>query len=127
MPAALKLVYLTLWGMDEFKYPSSQMETFWYLLPSLNNTESAINLYFNWIILPSGVIIDVTATSQWLAHFFHNNSVQEDTMEVEEFLKEAAVMKEIKHPNLVQLLGMWTFLKKIHCFVCRYIANWTNN
>lgn len=28
-------------------------------------------------------------------------------MEVEEFLKEAAVMKEIKHPNLVQLLGMW--------------------
>lgn len=26
-------------------------------------------------------------------------------MEVEEFLKEAAVMKEIKHPNLVQLLG----------------------
>lgn len=31
---------------------------------------------------------------------------QEDTMEVEEFLKEAAVMKEIKHPNLVQLLGI---------------------
>lgn len=31
---------------------------------------------------------------------------QEDTMEVEEFLKEAAVMKEVKHPNLVQLLGM---------------------
>lgn len=30
---------------------------------------------------------------------------QEDTMEVEEFLKEAAVMKEIKHPTLVQLLG----------------------
>lgn len=30
-------------------------------------------------------------------------------MEVEEFLKEAAVMKEIKHPNLVQLLGvLWT-------------------
>lgn len=29
-------------------------------------------------------------------------------MEVEEFLKEAAVMKEIKHPNLVQLLGMFT-------------------
>jgi len=33
--------------------------------------------------------------------------LQEDTMEVEEFLKEAAVMKEIKHPNLVQLLGKW--------------------
>ncbi|XP_036891101.1 tyrosine-protein kinase ABL2 isoform X4 [Sturnira hondurensis] len=32
----------------------------------------------------------------------------EDTMEVEEFLKEAAVMKEIKHPNLVQLLGVCT-------------------
>lgn len=33
-------------------------------------------------------------------------SAQEDTMEVEEFLKEATVMKEIKHPNLVQLLGV---------------------
>ncbi|XP_030004981.1 tyrosine-protein kinase ABL1 isoform X3 [Sphaeramia orbicularis] len=31
-------------------------------------------------------------------------TLKEDTMEVEEFLKEAAVMKEIKHPNLVQLL-----------------------
>lgn len=30
-------------------------------------------------------------------------------MEVEEFLKEAAVMKEIKHPNLVQLLGKDSF------------------
>lgn len=28
-------------------------------------------------------------------------------MEVEEFLKEAAVMKEVKHPNLVQLLGQF--------------------
>lgn len=28
-------------------------------------------------------------------------------MEVEEFLKEAAVMKEVKHPNLVQLLGQY--------------------
>lgn len=33
--------------------------------------------------------------------------LQEDTMEVDEFMKEAAVMKEIKHPNLVQLLGKW--------------------
>uniref|UniRef100_A0A8D2ZZC9 Tyrosine-protein kinase n=1 Tax=Scophthalmus maximus TaxID=52904 RepID=A0A8D2ZZC9_SCOMX len=33
---------------------------------------------------------------------------KEDTMEVEEFLKEAAVMKEVKHPNLVQLLGVCT-------------------
>ncbi|XP_006754573.1 PREDICTED: Abelson tyrosine-protein kinase 2 isoform X2 [Myotis davidii] len=35
-------------------------------------------------------------------------TLKEDTMEVEEFLKEAAVMKEIKHPNLVQLLGVCT-------------------
>ncbi|MBW00012.1 Tyrosine-protein kinase ABL1, partial [Eschrichtius robustus] len=35
-------------------------------------------------------------------------TIREDTMEVEEFLKEAAVMKEIKHPNLVQLLGVCT-------------------
>jgi hypothetical protein len=31
-------------------------------------------------------------------------------MEVEEFLKEAAVMKEVKHPNLVQLLGQWLWI-----------------
>ena len=30
---------------------------------------------------------------------------REDTTNTEEFLKEAAVMKSIKHPNLVQLLG----------------------
>nr|XP_032814595.1 tyrosine-protein kinase ABL1-like isoform X2 [Petromyzon marinus] len=35
-------------------------------------------------------------------------TLKEDTMEVEEFLKEAAMMKEIKHPNLVQLLGVCT-------------------
>ncbi|KAJ6651994.1 hypothetical protein lerEdw1_015851 [Lerista edwardsae] len=38
----------------------------------------------------------------------HPHLAAEDTMEVEEFLKEAAVMKEIKHPNLVQLLGVCT-------------------
>lgn len=37
-------------------------------------------------------------------------------MEVEEFLKEAAVMKEIKHPNLVQLLGITLFLFIIFIF-----------
>lgn len=47
-----------------------------------------------------------------LCSLFANTSVQEDTMEVEEFLKEAAVMKEIKHPNLVQLLGMLTSSKE---------------
>lgn len=43
-------------------------------------------------------------------------------MEVEEFLKEAAVMKEVKHPNLVQLLGQFPripiflgFFKSFHC------------
>ncbi|XP_060088481.1 tyrosine-protein kinase ABL2 isoform X1 [Heteronotia binoei] len=35
-------------------------------------------------------------------------TLKEDTMEVDEFLKEASVMKEIKHPNLVQLLGVCT-------------------
>jgi hypothetical protein len=42
-------------------------------------------------------------------------------MEVEEFLKEAAVMKEIKHPNLVQLLGNQARTQKRsrHCWLCR--------
>ncbi|XP_068694926.1 tyrosine-protein kinase ABL1-like [Montipora foliosa] len=35
-------------------------------------------------------------------------TLREDTMEVDEFLKEASVMKEIKHPRLVQLLGVCT-------------------
>nr|XP_002733964.1 PREDICTED: tyrosine-protein kinase ABL1 [Saccoglossus kowalevskii] len=43
----------------------------------------------------------------------HNKTIavktlKEETMQVEEFLKEASVMKEIKHPNLVQLLGVCT-------------------
>lgn len=33
-------------------------------------------------------------------------TLREETMEVDEFLKEASVMKEIKHPRLVQLLGV---------------------
>ena len=33
-------------------------------------------------------------------------------MEVEEFLKEASVMKEVKHPNLVQLLGQYCGTKR---------------
>ena len=33
---------------------------------------------------------------------------QEDATDVDEFLKEADVMKHIKHPNLVQLIGVCT-------------------
>jgi len=35
-------------------------------------------------------------------------SLQEDTMKLSDFLEEAAIMKEMKHPNLVQLLGVCT-------------------
>ncbi|KAG7237140.1 hypothetical protein INR49_032763 [Caranx melampygus] len=35
-------------------------------------------------------------------------TLKEDTMEVEEFLKEPAAMKEVKHPNLAQLLVVCT-------------------
>lgn len=31
--------------------------------------------------------------------------IQEDTMDLKDFLEEAAIMKEMKHANLVQLLG----------------------
>ena len=33
-------------------------------------------------------------------------TLRSDTNTVEEFLKEAAILKSIKHPNLVQLLGL---------------------
>lgn len=32
-------------------------------------------------------------------------TLKEDTMALKDFLAEAAIMKEMKHPNLVQLLG----------------------
>ncbi|XP_059923779.1 uncharacterized protein LOC132469750 isoform X12 [Gadus macrocephalus] len=48
--------------------------------------------------------------------------IKEDTMEVEEFLKEAAVMKEVKHPNLVQLLGVCT-LEPPFYIVMEYMPN----
>ena len=31
--------------------------------------------------------------------------LQEDTMKLSDFLEEAAIMKEMKHPNLVQVNG----------------------
>ncbi|XP_056460280.1 tyrosine-protein kinase ABL2-like isoform X2 [Gadus chalcogrammus] len=48
--------------------------------------------------------------------------IKEDTMEVEELLKEAALMKEIKHPNLVQLLGVCT-LETPFYIVTEYMPN----
>jgi len=42
-------------------------------------------------------------------HFFNEINLiilQEDTMALKDFLEEAAIMKEMKHPNLVQLLGI---------------------
>ena len=39
--------------------------------------------------------------------------LQEDTMKLSDFLEEAAIMKEMKHPNLVQVtttLLSWTML-----------------
>lgn len=32
-------------------------------------------------------------------------TLKEDTMALKDFLEEAAIMKEMKHPNLVQLIG----------------------
>ena len=50
-------------------------------------------------------------------------TLKEDTMALKDFLAEAAIMKEMKHPNLVQLLGrhFWDFF-----FVCGYanLAGW---
>ena len=37
------------------------------------------------------------------ALFFTFSVLQEDTMKLSDFLEEAAIMKEMKHPNLVQV------------------------
>ena len=37
-------------------------------------------------------------------------TLKEDTMALKDFLEEACIMKEMKHPNLVQLLGKTLFL-----------------
>lgn len=37
-------------------------------------------------------------------------TLKEDTMALKDFLEEAAIMKEMKHPNLVQLIGVCTRL-----------------
>lgn len=36
-------------------------------------------------------------------------TLKEDTMALKDFLEEAAIMKEMKHPNLVQLIGEFIF------------------
>ena len=35
-------------------------------------------------------------------------TLKEDTMALAEFVEEAAIMKDLKHPHLVQLLGVCT-------------------
>ena len=40
-------------------------------------------------------------------------TLKEDTMALKDFLEEAAIMKEMKHPNLVQLLGKEKMLEKV--------------
>lgn len=41
-------------------------------------------------------------------------TLKEDTMALKDFLEEAAIMKEMKHPNLVQLIGVCT---RFICFL----------
>ena len=37
--------------------------------------------------------------------------IQEDTMKLSDFLEEAAIMKEMKHPNLVQVMKNRSFVR----------------
>lgn len=43
-------------------------------------------------------------------------TLKEDTMALKDFLEEACIMKEMKHPNLVQLLGRDLFCQS-PCFL----------
>lgn len=61
------------------------------------------------------VSIDLFLVFSWLniIIFRYNMTVavktlKEDTMALKDFLEEAAIMKEMKHPNLVQLMGVCT-------------------
>ena len=41
-------------------------------------------------------------------------TLKEDTMALKDFLEEACIMKEMKHPNLVQLLGNYLFFGSLY-------------
>ena len=45
------------------------------------------------------------------ASSFNYCSIQEDTMKLSDFLEEAAIMKEMKHPNLVQVMKSRSILR----------------
>ena len=58
---------------------------------------------------PINQMIPLTVIPLSSAHFISFFiCLQEDTMKLSDFLEEAAIMKEMKHPNLVQLLGVCT-------------------
>ena len=51
--------------------------------------------------------IELNLTTELLCTLFVSlfQILQEDTMKLSDFLEEAAIMKEMKHPNLVQVTG----------------------
>jgi len=71
---------------------------------------SYIQLYT--IHMLTSVEVDSYLFFLWLGCFLRDE-LQEDTMDLNDFLEEAAVMKEMKHANLVQLLGNWALLTSV--------------
>lgn len=60
---------------------------------------SICSFKYHWFFNESYFYVSKTNLPLWVL------CQQEDTMALKDFLEEAAIMKEMKHPNLVQLLG----------------------
>lgn len=83
--------------------------TIFELSPDMEKWEISRNEIEMKQLLGSGQYGDVYQ-GMWISHNIPVavKTLREDTTDLTEFLKEVTIMKEMKHPNLVQLLGICT-------------------
>ena len=84
-----------------------------YIVLLLIGTNPISSVHHELIALNKHIVHTLLTTSLPLPHPTHTHThththIQEETTDAQEFLKEAAVMKQVRHPNLVQLLGVCT-------------------
>lgn len=74
------------------------------IIDELNKTNSIV--FFSFIFYEGGQYGEVyEAIWKRYGNTVAVKTLKEDTMALKDFLEEAAIMKEMKHNNLVQLIG----------------------